>query len=205
MSKPFVVEHKTFQDDRGNFCPSPLFLENPEIDRDWVQVNTSISPVKWTIRGLHYQDPPFEQAKYLKVIHGSIRSMILCIDKSKKDFGTSYSFEVNKDQAVMVPRGYANGLITLEENTVIQYFVDNPYSPKHEKSIFYGSVQAFQTIVSEMTDNPQISDKDLNGISFRQEKDPDFFETCILCKEITDVPKNMSVDIRVGYIEGAGQ
>ena len=49
----------------------------------------------------------------------------MCIDKVHFDFGKSYIFEVDKDKAVMVPRGYANGLITMEPNTVIQYFVDS--------------------------------------------------------------------------------
>ena len=60
----------------------------------------------------------------------------------------------------MVPRGYANGLITLEQNTVIQYFVDNPYSLGHERSIFYGSVGIFESLVSELTGSPHVSDKD---------------------------------------------
>ena len=162
--KPFLVQHKTFEDTRGNFCPSPLILNNPEIDREWVQVNTSISPLKFTIRGLHYQESPYEQAKYLKVVYGKIRSMIFCIDKEREDFGKAYTFEVDKDHAVMVPRGYANGLITMEQNTVIQYFVDNPYSPEHEKSIFYGSVGIFDSAVSDLTGSPHISDKDRDGI-----------------------------------------
>lgn len=161
---PFIVPHKTFEDTRGNFCPSPLTINNPEIDREWVQVNTSISPLKFTVRGLHYQESPYEQAKYLKVVYGKIRSMIVCIDREKEDFGMSYTFEVDKDHAVMVPRGYANGLITLDQNTVIQYFVDNPYSPGHEKSIFYGSVGIFDSIVSDLAGSPHISDKDRDGI-----------------------------------------
>ena len=162
--KPFLVPHKTFEDARGNFCPSPLTLNNPEIDREWVQVNTSISPLKFTIRGLHYQESPYEQAKYLKVVYGKIRSMIVCIDKGREDFGMPYTFEVDKDHAVMVPKGYANGLITLEQNTVIQYFVDNPYSLGHERSIFYGSVGIFESLVSELTGSPHVSDKYRDGI-----------------------------------------
>ena len=163
--KPFLVQHKTFEDTRGNFCPSPLILNNSEIDRDWVQVNTSISPLKFTVRGLHYQESPYQQAKYLKVVYGKIQSMIVCIDREREDFGKAYTFEVDKDHAVMVPSGYANGLITLEQNTVIQYFVDNPYSPEHERSIFYGSVGIFDSIVSGLTSSPHISDKDRDGLS----------------------------------------
>lgn len=161
---PFIVSHKTFDDARGNFCPSPLVLNNPEIDREWVQVNTSISPLKFTVRGLHYQESPYEQAKYLKVVYGKILSMIVCIDKEREDFGMPYTFEVDKDHSVMVPKGYANGLITLEQNTVIQYFVDNPHSPEHERSIFYGSVGIFETLVSELIESPHVSDKDRDGI-----------------------------------------
>jgi len=166
--KPFLVQHKTFDDARGNFCPSPLVLNNPEIDREWVQVNTSISPLKFTVRGLHYQESPYEQAKYLKVVYGKIRSMIVCIDRESDDFGKSYTFEVDKDHSVMVPQGYANGLITLEQNTVIQYFIDSPYSPEHEKSIFYGSVGIFETLVSELTESPHISNKDRDGIHINE-------------------------------------
>ena len=162
--KPFLVQHKTFDDARGNFCPSPLVLNNPEIDREWVQVNTSISPLKFTVRGLHYQESPYEQAKYLKVVYGKICSMIVCIDREKEDFGMTYTFDVDKDHSVMVPTGYANGLITLKQNTVVQYFIDNPYSPEHERSIFYGSVETLESLVSELTGSPHISDKDRDGI-----------------------------------------
>ena len=94
--------------------------------------------------------------------------MILRIDRGKEHFGMAYTFEVDKDHAVMVPRGYANGLITLEQNTVIQYFVDNPYSPENERSIYYGSVGIFDSIVSDLTDFPHVSEKDKNGISIDQ-------------------------------------
>jgi dTDP-4-dehydrorhamnose 3,5-epimerase len=64
----------------------------------------------------------------------------------------------------MVPRGFANGLITLEPNTVIQYLVDNPYKPEHEHSILYSSITVFDTLVSSFTDSPIISKKDSEGI-----------------------------------------
>jgi dTDP-4-dehydrorhamnose 3,5-epimerase-like enzyme len=66
----------------------------------------------------------------------------------------------------MVPRGYANGLLTLEPNTVIQYLVDNSYSPENERSIFYGSIPQINQMVQGFTEIPVISDKDLNGIKW---------------------------------------
>ena len=60
-------------------------------------------------------------------------------------------------------RGYANGLITMEPNTVIQYFVDSPYSPQHEKSMLYSSVEEFDKFVKNYTENPHLSEKDRDG------------------------------------------
>ena len=169
METPFIFEHKTFEDSRGNFCAAQLNQKSGnELMKNWVQVNTSISLEPYTIRGLHYQEEPFEQAKYLKVVWGKIYNMVVCVNKFSHDFGMTYVFEVDKDHATYVPRGYANGLITLEPNTVIQYFVDNSYSPEHEKSMKYDSVKDFRIMVSRLTDNPIISEKDANGIDFAE-------------------------------------
>ena len=167
MEKPRLIEHKTYEDTRGVFCPSPLNMNyDNDLNKNWVQVNTSVSPDKFTIRGLHYQEKPFEQTKYLKVIYGKIKTMIICVDQTRDDFGEIFVFNVDRNQSVFVPRGYANGLITMEKNTVIQYFVDNPYSPKHEKSMLYSSVEYFDKMVKKLTKKPSISEKDLNGFLF---------------------------------------
>jgi len=165
MEIPFLVNHKTFGDHRGNFCQIVLDMKlDTRLDKDWVQINTSISVDPYTVRGLHFQDEPFAQAKYMKVIHGKIINFVVCIDKNRPDYGEKYFFDLNKDQAVMVPRGFANGLTTLEPNTVIQYLVDNPYEPKHEHSLLYSSIDVFDELVSSFTDNPIISEKDADGI-----------------------------------------
>jgi dTDP-4-dehydrorhamnose 3,5-epimerase-like enzyme len=86
--------------------------------------------------------------------------LIINIDVDSDLFGNTYVFEIDRNHAVMVPSGYANGLITLEENTVIQYFVDNPYSAESERSILYSSVADFQNVVDSLTDKVVISEKD---------------------------------------------
>ena len=169
MEKPFIVSHPTFGDHRGNFCSVKTnMIYNTSLDKNWIQVNTSISVDPFTLRGLHFQVNGFEQSKYLKVVWGKIYNMVVCVNKMSHDFGMTYIFEVDKDHATYVPRGYANGLITLEPNTVIQYFVDNSYSPEHEKSMRYDSVDDFRVMVSRLTDNPVISEKDANGIDFAE-------------------------------------
>ncbi len=160
IERPFLVEHPTYEDHRGIFCPSPIIGYH-----NWVQSNTSTSTQKYTVRGLHFQLAPFEQRKYLKVISGSIYNMILCINPESELFGNTYIFEVDRNHAVMVPPGFANGLITLEDNTVIQYFVDNPYSAESERSILYSSVEDFKKTVESITPAVVISEKDKNAIS----------------------------------------
>jgi dTDP-4-dehydrorhamnose 3,5-epimerase len=165
MEIPFLIEHKTFGDHRGNFCGSPIDMpKDKRLDKKWVQVNTSISIDTFTLRGLHFQLEPFQQSKYLKVIYGKIINFVLCVDQTRPDYGTVYSFEIDKDHAVMVPRGFANGLLTLEPNTVIQYFVDNNYKPEYERSILYSSVPQIDVLVNKYINDPIIYDKDLKGI-----------------------------------------
>ena len=165
MEIPFLIEHKTFGDHRGNFCGSPIDMpKDKRLDKKWVQVNTSISIDTFTLRGLHFQLEPFQQSKYLKVIYGKIINFVLCVDQTRPDYGTVYSFEIDKDHAVMVPRGFANGLLKLEPNTVIQYFVDNNYKPEYERSILYSSVPQIDVLVNKYINDPIISDKDLKGI-----------------------------------------
>ncbi len=165
MERPFIIQHPTFQDERGNFCSIQTnMIKDVRLDKNWVQVNTSISHEPYTIRGMHFQINGFEQTKYLKVVWGKIINFIICVDNKLPDFGEKYFFEVDKNQAVLVPKGYANALITLEPNTIIQYLVDNTYSPENERSLYYGSVPEFKSMVDGFTNAPVISEKDLNGI-----------------------------------------
>lgn len=167
METPFIINHQTYGDHRGNFCSIKThMIEDQRLDKNWIQVNTSISVDPFTLRGLHFQVNGFEQSKYLKVVHGRIINFVVCIDKNRSDFGSMKIFDIDKDHAVMVPRGYANGLITLEPYTVIQYMVDNTYSVENERSIYYASIPNLKTIIDAFTVIPIISDKDLHGINW---------------------------------------
>ena len=165
MDFPIFLNHPTFGDHRGNFCQMPInMMSNNLVDKNWVQVNTSISVEPFTLRGMHFQVGNFQQSKYMKIVWGRIMNFVICVDKSRPDFGKKYIFEIDKDHAVLVPKGFANGVLTLEPNTVIQYLVDNTYSPNNERSLLYSSVSEFKDMVAGFTSNPTISEKDLNGI-----------------------------------------
>jgi dTDP-4-dehydrorhamnose 3,5-epimerase len=167
MDFPKLVEHPTFGDHRGNFCASPIqMMSDKSLDRNWVQVNTSISVDPLTLRGLHFQTHPFQQTKYMKPIWGSILNFVICVDIKRPDFGKVYSFNIDVNHAVLVPRGFANGVLTLEPNTIIQYFVDNSYSKENDQSLLWDSHPKIENIVKQFTDSPIISEKDKNGFSW---------------------------------------
>lgn len=100
----------------------------------------------------------------MKIVWGKILNFIICVDPNRPEYGYTDLFEIDKDHAVFVPRGYANGVLTLEPNTIIQYLVDNTYSPENERSLLYSSVPLFKELIGRYTTDPVISDKDKNGI-----------------------------------------
>lgn len=164
MDFPILVKHPTFGDHRGNFCASPIIMiSDKRLDKNWVQVNTSISVDPFTLRGLHFQNHPFQQTKYMKPIWGSILNFVISVDKKRPDFGKVYSFNIDVNHAVLVPRGFANGVLTLEPNTIIQYFVDNSYSKDYDQSLKWDSHPEIKNIVNQFTTLPIISKKDKNG------------------------------------------
>lgn len=107
------------------------------IEFDGVQDNQSVSPRKGTVRGLHFQLPPFVQAKIVRVSRGSIFDIAVDIRRGSPTYGRHVSLVLNaKDSGQMfVPKGFAHGFCTLEPDTEVFYKVDNFYSVKHEGGI----------------------------------------------------------------------
>jgi len=160
MEKAHRIKNNIFLDNRGSF--SPLSLKT--LDKDWVQSNVSVNPNKWTLRGLHFQKGAYSQAKLIKVIHGRILDFVL--DMGVDGNEDLQFFEMSHGDEIYVPRDYAHGFITLEENTIVQYLVDNDYHPQSEGSLVWSS---FPEITKKMLKIDRsfdgglivISDKDL--------------------------------------------
>lgn len=113
-----------YRDDRGYFMESysyNKFAENG-IDIAFVQDNHSYSK-KNVLRGLHFQEPPHAQAKLLRVIRGKIIDVAVDIRKTSPTYGQHRKFELDgeKNHMVLIPKGFAHGFLTLEEETVIHY------------------------------------------------------------------------------------
>jgi dTDP-4-dehydrorhamnose 3,5-epimerase len=128
MEKARFIENKVFRDKRGTF--SPLMLD--KLDKNWLQSNISVNPRKYTLRGLHFQKNEYAQAKLIKVISGKILDFVIDMRPVSDDYNRVFFFEMNEGDEVYVPRYFAHGFITLEEDSVVQYLVDNDYSPENE-------------------------------------------------------------------------
>jgi len=135
MEQPRIINNRIFYDERGSFSPLSLF----ELDKEWKQSNISVNPKKFTLRGLHYQTGETSQAKLVKVINGRILDFVVDLRVPLRSYNNCQFFEMKGGDELIVPRGFAHGFITLEENTVVQYLVDNDYSQKTEGSLFWSS------------------------------------------------------------------
>ena len=114
-------------------------LNDVGINTKWVQDNVSVSPSRGTIRGLHYQDPPMAQDKLVRVPRGRILDVVVDLRRNSATFGKSLTVEISAEKwnQLLVPVGFAHGLITLEDNTEVHYKVSNFYAPEHDKGILW--------------------------------------------------------------------
>jgi len=134
-----LIKPKVHSDHRGFFLETysaPLF-QAAGIDNVFVQDNHSRSLERNVIRGLHFQKPPFEQSKLVRVIRGSIFDVAVDIRRDSATYGQWLGFELSESNFDMlfIPRGFAHGFCTLEEGTEVVYKVDNVYSREHDAGI----------------------------------------------------------------------
>jgi dTDP-4-dehydrorhamnose 3,5-epimerase len=136
MEKAILFDSGTFLDNRGSFTPLSLEL----FDKTWLQSNVSVNDKRNTFRGLHFQKGKFAQAKLLKVIHGEIIDYIVDLREDSEDYMKLQEFKLTRNNALLVPRGFAHGFITTEKNTIVQYLVDNVYNKESEGTLFWNEV-----------------------------------------------------------------
>ena len=133
------IKPKKFGDDRGFFAETynaERFTE-AGITMGWVQDNQSLSAAQFTLRGLHYQTPPFAQDKLVRVLKGSILDVAVDIRKGSPTFGQWVSLVVSAAafNQILVPKGFAHGFLTLEPATEVYYKVSAPYSAANDRGI----------------------------------------------------------------------
>jgi dTDP-4-dehydrorhamnose 3,5-epimerase len=126
-------------DERGFFSEtySRRAFASAGIALEFVQDNQSFSVRRGTIRGLHFQIPPFAQDKIVRVIRGSIFDVVVDVRRGSPTFGRFETFllEAADWKQLRIPAGFAHGLCTLEPDTEIMYKVSNFYAPAHDKGV----------------------------------------------------------------------
>jgi dTDP-4-dehydrorhamnose 3,5-epimerase len=161
----FLIEPTLHGDHRGYFAET---FRQESLEKaigyrvEFVQDNESKS-TKGVLRGLHYQLPPHDQSKLVRVIEGSVIDVVVDIRKASPTFGEYVSAVLTSDNKhqLFVPRGFAHGFVVLSDEAVFSYKVDNYYAPQYERGIAFDDNDLginWQMPLSEL----QLSDKDKN-------------------------------------------
>jgi len=165
-----VIEPRIFKDPRGYFFES--FSE-----RDFAE---QVAPVKFVqdneskssygvIRGLHFQKPPYAQAKLVRVVKGKVLDVAVDLRVGSPTYGKHYAVELSEDnhRQFFIPRGFAHGFSVLSEEVIFQYKCDNYYAPQSEGSVIWNDpdlgidwgVPVEKAVLSEKDNrNPRLKD-----------------------------------------------
>lgn len=136
-----LITPKKFGDRRGFFSEvyNKQALKDAGIEIDFVQDNHSLSSQAGTVRGLHYQSPPFAQAKLVRVVRGKIFDVAVDLRRSSTSYGRHVSVVLSAEawNQFLVPTGFAHGFVTLDPDTEVIYKVSAYYSPEHDNGILW--------------------------------------------------------------------
>jgi len=162
-----VFEPKVFADNRGYFFEafnSNEFIK-AGVNRKFVQDNQSLSE-KNVLRGLHFQSPPFDQGKLVRVIKGAVLDVAVDIRKSSLTYGKWVSQVLSEENKLMmwIPSGFAHGFLTLESNTIFFYKCTGFYNSNAEGIIKWNDSDVN---IDWNVENPIISERDKTGQEFK--------------------------------------
>lgn len=162
-----VVDLEMRGDERGffarQFCEDEFKAAG--LPSSFVQVNTSGSSFKGTLRGLHYQLPPYAETKALRCIRGKIWDVALDVNPASPTFGQWFGEELSAEnhKMLVIPEGYAHAFLTLTDDVEVMYFVTNKYNPGAERGVRWNDPKFS---IEWPIDPSVISDKDANWPDF---------------------------------------
>lgn len=136
-----IIRPRKFGDHRGFFSETynRRVFDDAGINLDFVQDNHSFSSQRGTLRGLHFQLPPFAQDKLVRVVRGSILDVAVDLRHGSPTFGKHVSAVISAQEwnQILVPSGFAHGILTLEPDTELIYKVTNYYSAAHDRGLLW--------------------------------------------------------------------
>jgi dTDP-4-dehydrorhamnose 3,5-epimerase len=170
-----LVTLKRFADARGYFCETynARAFKAAGIACDFVQDNESCSAIKGTVRGLHFQAPPFAQAKLVRVLKGAILDVAVDARKASPTYGkwVSARLDAENGASLFVPAGFLHGFITLEASAIVAYKVDAFYSRECDGAVRWNDPD-LGIDWGEGAKRAVLSDKDANAQSWADFESP---------------------------------
>jgi len=162
-----IINPKIFADARGYFFESyneEVFKKNG-IDVNFIQDNQSLSSTG-VLRGLHFQAPPHDQGKLVRVITGAVLDVAVDIRKNSSTYGKHVAIELTEENKTMffIPPGFAHGFLTLKDNTIFSYKCTNLYHKESEGTVLWDDLDLN---VNWNYNDPILSEKDISGIPFK--------------------------------------
>jgi dTDP-4-dehydrorhamnose 3,5-epimerase len=164
FSKVLLINPARFGDDRGWFTEvyNSRKFSKLGIEDIFVQDNHSLSVPSGTLRGLHFQTPPFAQAKLVRCIRGSIFDVAVDVRRNSPTYGGWVGAELSAENGrqLYIPVGYAHGFITLEPSTEVTYKVTNFYAPDNDGGLLWSDPAISVDWKLSPHEQPHLSPKD---------------------------------------------
>jgi len=169
LKDAYIIQLEKHDDERGFFAQAWCRKEfeshglNPHV----VQANIALSRKSGTLRGLHYQLPPYEEAKLVRCIRGAIYDVMIDLRKDSSTFKQWVGQELTSEdyQMLYIPEGFAHGYFTLVDNTEVFYQVSKFYAPNYESGVRWDD-PAFD-IKWPAANDLIVTDKDKNWPDFQ--------------------------------------
>lgn len=172
----YIISPKVVSDDRGWFMRTfdlQLFeKKTPSFGGQWKQMNHSFNIQKGTFRGLHYQDTPYQEAKCVRCISGGVIDYALDLRKNSDTFLQVFEIELSaaNKNTIYIPKGFAHGFFTLQDNSELIYLHDEYYASNHDRGVYYQdkmiktSINITPIEISEKDKNHPPIEKEFKGI-----------------------------------------
>ena len=167
LKDAFLIEPERKEDHRGFFARTwcQQEFEDHGLNSKLVQCSVSFNKKKGTLRGMHFQEAPFEETKLVRCTKGEIFDAIIDLRPNSETFKKYFSVILNEENRLMlyIPPGFAHGFQTMTDNTEIFYHMSQLYSPEHSRGVRWND-PAFG--IEWPADERIIIDRDLNYPDF---------------------------------------
>lgn len=166
-----LLQPNILEDERGYFYESYNIntFASLGINDTFIQDNQSLSKSPFVLRGIHFQNPPFAQAKLVRVVKGAVYDVALDLRKNSPSFGQWFGAKLTETNKInmYIPEGFAHGFLTLEPNTIFNYKCSNVYNRESEEGIAWNDPELG---IDWNIEAPVLSEKDTKNQLFKDYK-----------------------------------